>query len=116
MKSDSTTNAAPSESTTPALLGGISGHTVSPKLTKTSDAALTLSPDDTAWSLMYGALVSGLNISPKTFQLVFPMTSWNWPTNNMGYTSAAQYDFCATIPQWSATGAYVSGGATYNGA
>lgn len=65
---------------------------------------------------MYGALVSGINASPKTFQLVYPMTGWDWPTNALGYTSAAQYNFCATIPQWSATGAYTSSGTTYNGA
>lgn len=108
------------EPTAPVLLGGIDGHSELPSAQvarqRDANAMLTTSADDSAWNIMYGALVSGLGVSPKTFQLIYPMTSWNWPTNNLGYTSAAQYNFCATIPQWSATGAYVSSGATYNGA
>lgn len=108
------------EPTAPVLLGGINGHAQLPSLQskglRKAETTLAMSPDDSAWNLMYGALVSGLNVSPSTFQLVFPMTSWNWPTNTLGYTSAAQYYFCATIPQWSATGAYTSAGVTYDGA
>ncbi|QIX59836.1 hypothetical protein HER32_00975 [Hymenobacter sp. BT18] len=99
----------------PALLGGLRGHSEAPSAQDTA-SPLTLSADDSAWNILYGAIVKGLGTSPQNFQLVYPMTSWNWPTNNLGYTSAAQYDFCATIPQWSATGAYVSSGATYDGA
>jgi hypothetical protein len=79
-------------------------------------ADLALDPNATAWSLLYGALIQGLGVSPQNFQLIYPMTSWNWPTNNIGFTSAVQYDFCATIPQWSAVGAYVSSGETYDSA
>ncbi len=91
--------------------GGPRGH-----LTAAAAAAVALSASDTAWSILYGALVQNLGVSPQNFQLIYPMTSWNWPTNNVGFTNAAQYDFCATIPQWSAVGQYVSSGATYDNA
>lgn len=93
------------------LVGGARGH-----IGTATAAATTLTPNDSAWNLLYGALVQQLGVSPQNFQLIYPMTSWNWPTNNMGFTNAAQYDFCATIPQWSAIGAYVSSGATFDGA
>jgi hypothetical protein len=70
--------------------------------------------NDTSWGILYGALINNLGLSPSSFQLVYPMTSWNWPTNNPGFTTSQQYDFCATIPQWSATGSYVSSGATFD--
>jgi hypothetical protein len=99
------------------LLGGLRGHVEAPATTDlASRAELSVSPDDTSWGILYGALINALGVDPSKFQLVYPMTSWNWPTNNLGFTSAAQYDFCATIPQWSATGAYVSSGVTYDGA
>lgn len=66
------------------------------------------------WSLLYGAMVEGLGLSTKTFQLVYPFTSWNWPATGPGYVAAAQYDFCATMPQWSGVGRYVSSGTRYN--
>jgi hypothetical protein len=81
-----------------------------------SVTATAMGANDTAWSLLYGALINELGVSPQQFQLLYPPTSWNWPTNNPGFISAAQYDFCATIPQWSATGAYVSSGATFDNA
>jgi hypothetical protein len=90
------------------LAGGVRGHL-------STYGAVSLNPNDTAWSIMYGALINTLGASPNTFQLVYPMTSWNWPTNNPGYTSAAQYDFCSVMPQWSATGGYVSSGVTFDG-
>jgi hypothetical protein len=74
------------------------------------------SPNDTAWGILYSALVNQLGVSPQTFQLVYPFTSWDWPTNNAGFTSSQQYDFCATMPQWSAVGAYTSSSATFDGA
>jgi len=81
-----------------------------------TQADVSLSPNATAWNLLYGAMIEQLGLSPQKFQLIFPMTSWNWPTNNLGFTNAAQYDFCATMPQWSAVGAYVSSGATFDNA
>ena len=66
------------------------------------------------WSLLYGAMVQGLRLSTRTFQLVYPFTSWNWPATAPGYVAAAQYDFCATMPQWSGVGRYVSSGTRYN--
>ncbi len=79
-------------------------------------SAAAISVNDTSWGILYGALINNLGLSPQNFQLVYPMTSWNWPTNNLGFTTSAQYDFCSTIPQWSATGSYASSGATYDNA
>lgn len=81
------------------------------KNVRAADAALS---NDESWAILYGALVNQLNVSPKTFQLLYPFTSWNWPTNNLGFTNSAQYDFCATVPQWSATGKYDSSGSLFN--
>lgn len=100
----------------PPLLGGSRGHISTLAINKARAAAAALSPNDSAWSILYGALVQSLGVNPQSFQLVYPMTSWNWPTNNLGFTNAAQYDFCATIPQWSAIGAYISSGATFDSA
>ncbi|MCY1046839.1 hypothetical protein OV208_36380 [Corallococcus sp. bb12-1] len=69
-----------------------------------------------AWDLLYGAMVTGLGVKPQSFQLLYPFMQWTWPTTNAGYTSSAQYDFLATIPQWSAVGQYNSSGATFDGA
>ena len=66
--------------------------------------------DDRMWGLMYRGLIEGLGLSPKTFQLIYPFTYWNWSTANSGHTSAAQYSFISTVPQWSAVGAYSSSG------
>jgi hypothetical protein len=84
------------------------------ELTKAVMNVATLSQNDTAWAILYGALLEGLGLTPQNFQLIYPMTSWNWPTENRGFTSGAQYDFCSIIPQWSAVGAYVSSGDRYN--
>jgi hypothetical protein len=94
------------------LIGGLRGHTDVPA----TAAAATLSPNETAWSLLYGAIIEGIGASPQTFQLLYPFASWNWPTTNVGFTSSAQYDFCATMPQWSAVGQYTSSGTTFDGA
>jgi hypothetical protein len=77
-------------------------------------AAPAITTNDTSWAILYGAMIGALGASPKSFQLVYPFTSWNWPTTNTGFTSAQQYDFCATIPQWSAVGQYTSSGATFD--
>lgn len=66
--------------------------------------------DQKPWSLLYRALVDGLGASPKTFQLLYPFTPWNWATQNPGFIGAGQYNFCSTVPQWSAVGAYSSSG------
>lgn len=79
-------------------------------------AGAPLAQNATSWSLLYGALINGLGLSAQNFQLIYPMMSWDWPTNNVGFTNAPQYDFCATIPQWSAVGAYISSGATFDSA
>ena len=72
--------------------------------------------NDASWGHLYGAIIDGIGLSPKNFQLLYPFTSWDWPVANRGYTQAAQWDFCATVPQYSATGAYVSSGTTFNDA
>jgi hypothetical protein len=66
------------------------------------------------WSLIYAAMLDGLDLSKTSFQLVYPFTSWTWPTTAPGYVSAAQYDFCATMPQWSGVGRYNSSGIRFN--
>ncbi|WP_417412262.1 hypothetical protein [Hoeflea sp.] len=70
--------------------------------------------NDKAWNHLYGAMVDGLNISPSNFQLIYPFTTWDWPIVPAGYTSAAQWDFCSTVPQFSATGEYTSAGTAFN--
>ncbi len=70
--------------------------------------------DQTPWSLMYKALTDSLGASPSTFQLIYPFTSWNWPTQTVGFMSGVQYDFCSTSPQWSAVGDYSSSGDRIN--
>ena len=62
------------------------------------------------WGLLYKALSDSLGVDPDKFQLVYPFTSWNWPTEQVGFISAAQFDFCAAVPQWSAVGQYSSSG------
>lgn len=71
-------------------------------------------PNDNAWNLLYGAMVNGLGVSPANFQLIYPFTTWDWPIVPNGYTSAAQWDFCSTVPQYSATGQYTSAGTAFN--
>jgi len=70
--------------------------------------------DQKPWSLLYKAIIDSLGASPSSFQLLYPFASWNWPTQSVGFISAAQYDFCSTVPQWSAVGAYVSSGDRFN--
>jgi hypothetical protein len=70
--------------------------------------------DQKPWNLLYKAIIDSLPVSPSSFQLVYPFTSWNWKTQNVGFISAEQYDFCSTVPQWSAIGGYVSGGDRFN--
>lgn len=70
--------------------------------------------DQKPWGLMYGAMEKSLGVSPKNFQMVYPFTSWNWATQNVGFISSAQYDFCSTVPQWSAVGNYSSSGDRFN--
>ncbi len=70
--------------------------------------------DQNPWGLLYRALINSLGASPSNFQLVYPFTTWTWPTQNVGYVSAAQYDFCSTAPQWSAVGAFSSSGDRVN--
>ncbi|QQP96258.1 hypothetical protein [Lysobacter enzymogenes] len=68
--------------------------------------------DDKPWGLLYRALVDSIGLSPDDFQLTYPSAPWDWPCPQQGFVHAAQYDFCATAPQWSAIGAYVSSGDT----
>lgn len=89
--------------------------TVAAPLTETSFAS-AIDYNDNAWSILYGALTKNLGMSPENFQLIYPFVSWNWAPTNLGYTVAPQYDFCATVPQWSATGSYVSSGTRFNDA
>lgn len=70
--------------------------------------------NDNAWNHLYGAMVDGLGVTPNNFQLVYPFTTWDWPIVPTGYTSAAQWDFCSAVPQFSATGQYTSAGTAFN--
>jgi len=72
--------------------------------------------NDKSWSLLYKALVDGIGASPSNFQLIYPFTTWDWPATSLGYTSAAEWDFVAAVPQFSATGRYDSAGITFNDA
>jgi len=72
--------------------------------------------NDKSWNHLYGAMIDGLGISPSNFQLVYPFTTWDWPVVPTGYTGAAQWDFCSTVPQFSATGQYTSAGTAFNDA
>ncbi len=67
-----------------------------------------------AWSILYGALVKGYGVSPETFQLTYPYQAWNWDTQNLGYIAPAQYDTLSVMPEWSAVGKYVSTGSRFN--
>jgi len=77
-------------------------------------APSAIDANDKAWNHLYGAMVDGLNVSPSNFQLIYPFTTWDWPIVPAGYTSAAQWDFCSTVPQFSATGEYTSAGTAFN--
>ncbi|WP_417417351.1 hypothetical protein [Hoeflea sp.] len=70
--------------------------------------------NDKSWNHLYGAMIDGLNVSPNNFQLIYPFTTWDWPIVPTGYTSAAQWDFCSSVPQFSATGQYTSSGSAFN--
>lgn len=72
------------------------------------------SPNNLDWQSLYTSLVRDLGLDAGAFQLVYPYTSWVWPTSPPGFTSAAQYNFCATIPQWSLSGLYASSGARFD--
>lgn len=89
-------------------------------LSTTSEHPLTTAgaadSNDRAWNLLYGAIVDGLGVSPQNFQLIYPFTTWDWPIAANGYTTAAQWDFCSAVPQFSATGQYTSGGTAFNDA
>src|SRR5215472_10586134 len=60
--------------------------------------------DQKPWSLLYKALIDSIGADPRNFQLIYPFTSWNWPTQQSGFISSAQYNFCGAVPQWSAVG------------
>ncbi|MFF5793294.1 hypothetical protein ACFY5D_14720 [Paeniglutamicibacter sp. NPDC012692] len=89
-------------------------------LATTSESPITTvagaEDNDKAWGHLYGAIASGLGVDPSNFQLNYPFATWDWPVANVGYTSAAQYDFCSAVPQFSATGAYTSAGTEFNDA
>lgn len=78
------------------------------------DQGLAASYDQKPWSLLYKALTDSIGADPKTFQLIYPFTSWNWVTQQVGFSGAAQYNFCAAVPQWSAVGNYNSSGDMFN--
>ncbi|NET83138.1 MAG: hypothetical protein F6J94_14760 [Moorea sp. SIO1F2] len=76
----------------------------------------TVDDNDKAWSLMYKAIIDGIGADPQNFQLIYPFMTWDWPVSLNGYTSSAQWDFISSVPQWSATGQYVSSGTTFDDA
>lgn len=74
--------------------------------------AANLDFDDKPWGLLYRALIDSLYASPDDFQLIYPAQPWDWPRTQAGFIPGAQFDFCATAPQWSAIAAFVSSGDT----
>lgn len=90
------------------------------QLATTSEHPLTTAAladvNDMAWNHLYGAIIDGLGVSPKNFQLIYPFTTWDWPITPNGFTSAVQWDFCSAVPQFSATGQYSSAGTAFNDA
>jgi hypothetical protein len=70
--------------------------------------------NNTAWGQLYGALVNQLGVSPMNFQMLYPFMVWDWKVEPKGFTSASQYNFQSTLPQWSAVGAYTSAGRTFH--
>src|SRR5215831_14019558 len=58
------------------------------------DQGLAAGFDQKPWSLLYKALIDSIGADPKTFQLVYPFTSWNRPTQQAGFISSAQFNFC----------------------
>lgn len=70
--------------------------------------------DQKPWGLLYKALTDSIGADPRSFQLIYPFTSWNWPTQQPGFISSAQYNFCGAVPQWSAVGNYNSSGDMLN--
>lgn len=89
-------------------------------LATTSEHPLTTAAladvNDKAWNHLYGAIIDGLGVLPGNFQLIYPFTTWDWPVVPIGFTSAAQWDFCSAVPQFSATGQYTSAGTAFNDA
>ena len=89
-------------------------------LATTSEHPLTTAAladvNDKAWNHLYGAIIDGLGVLPANFQLIYPFTTWDWPIVPLGFTSAAQWDFCSAVPQFSATGQYTSAGTAFNDA
>lgn len=79
-------------------------------LRQRGSVAATAEADSTMWGLMYQAMMDTLGVEPSNFQLIFPFTSWNWPSASPGHTSSAEYDFLSTVPQWSGVGEYLSSG------
>ena len=53
------------------------------------DQGLAASYDQKPWSLLYKALTDSIGADPKTFQLIYPFTSWNWVTQQVGFSGAA---------------------------
>lgn len=101
---------AAAESTSISLFrSGARARSLSASLQMSDERALAASDfDQKPWGLLYRALINSLGASPENFQLIYPFTTWTWPTQNAGFISAAQYDFCSTVPQWSAVGAFAS--------
>ena len=89
-----------------------------PRVEASQTSAEQLAAADTynqsAWAILYGALVNGFGVSPQTFQMAYPYAAWNWPTEQLGYISPAQYDTLSAIPAWSAIGKSSSTGTRFN--
>lgn len=66
------------------------------------------------WGLMYEAMTENLGVDTGNFQVIYPYTPWDWPAQPEGYMGSAQYDFCSTVPRWSAVGSYNSGATRFN--
>lgn len=83
-------------------------------LTSAEQLAAADTYNQSAWAILYGALVNGFGVSPQTFQMAYPYAAWNWPTEQLGYVSPAQYDALSAIPAWSAIGKSSSTGTRFN--
>jgi hypothetical protein len=93
-----------------ALAAEVTGADLQRAAVAASAAAAGEPPTEKMWGLMYGSLIASLGLDPKRFQLIYPFSSWNWDSAPTGHLVSGEYDFYATVPQWSAVGAYQSAG------
>lgn len=75
-----------------------------------------LKEEQRAYAVLYGVLMRApLGLDPSSFQLLSQPVPWDWHPQP-GSMDAAQYNFCAAIPSWSAVSAYDSTAPSYDNA